>query len=95
MVINAALIITDVDRIGALVFRHGSAELLPELYSSEIALPLHNTRFGEFLYIDSDDPKERQEEHVGNVVFAGEHLSDALYGHMNGAALFEKNAGRN
>jgi monoamine oxidase len=44
------------------------------------------TRFGEFLYIESDDPDERQDVHAGNLVFAGEHLSDAYYGFMNGAA---------
>jgi monoamine oxidase len=44
------------------------------------------TTFGGFLYIESDDPDERQAVHVGNLVFAGEHLSDAFYGFMNGAA---------
>jgi monoamine oxidase len=44
------------------------------------------TSFGEFLYIESDDPDERQDVHAGNLVFAGEHLSDAYYGFMNGAA---------
>lgn len=44
------------------------------------------TEFGEFLYIESDDPKERQDVNVGNLVFAGEHLSDEFYGFMNGAA---------
>ena len=44
------------------------------------------TTFGGFLYIESDDPDERQDVHVGNLVFAGEHLSDAFYGFMNGAA---------
>jgi monoamine oxidase len=44
------------------------------------------TQFGDFLYIESDDPKERQDVYVGNLVFAGEHLSDAFYGFMNGAA---------
>ena len=44
------------------------------------------TSFGEFLYIESDDPDERQDVHAGNLVFAGEHLSDAYYGYMNGAA---------
>jgi monoamine oxidase len=44
------------------------------------------TTFGGFLYIESDDPDERQDVHVGNLVFAGEHLSDAYYGFMNGAA---------
>ena len=44
------------------------------------------TRFGDWLWIESDDPEERQEVHVGNLVFAGEHVSDAFYGFMNGAA---------
>jgi monoamine oxidase len=42
--------------------------------------------FGEFLYIESDDPEERQDVYVGNLVFAGEHLSDEYYGYMNGGA---------
>jgi monoamine oxidase len=42
--------------------------------------------FSEFLYIESDDSAERQDVHVGNLVFAGEHLSDEFYGYMNGAA---------
>jgi monoamine oxidase len=44
------------------------------------------TEFGEFLYIESDVPEERQDVNVGNLVFAGEHLSDTFYGFMNGAA---------
>lgn len=44
------------------------------------------TEFGEFLYIESDDPQERQDVNAGNLVFAGEHLSDEFYGFMNGAA---------
>jgi NAD(P)-binding Rossmann-like domain len=36
------------------------------------------TTFGGFLYIESDDPDERQDVHVDNLVFAGEHLSDAF-----------------
>jgi monoamine oxidase len=42
--------------------------------------------FSEFVYIESDDPEERQDVHVGNLVFAGEHLSDEFYGYMNGGA---------
>jgi monoamine oxidase len=42
--------------------------------------------FSEFLYIESDDPEEGQDVAVGNLVFAGEHLSDEFYGYMNGAA---------
>jgi monoamine oxidase len=44
------------------------------------------TRFGDWLWVESDDPAERQEVHVGNLVFAGEHVSDEFYGFMNGAA---------
>jgi monoamine oxidase len=44
------------------------------------------TTFGGFLYIESDDPDERQDVHVGNLVFAGEHLSDEFFGFMNAAA---------
>jgi monoamine oxidase len=44
------------------------------------------TAFAEFLYIDSADIRKRQDVHVGNLVFAGEHLSDAFSGFMNGAA---------
>lgn len=44
------------------------------------------TAFGDYFYIEADDPAERQDVHVGNLVFAGEHLSDAFYGYMNGAA---------
>ncbi|MBW4622541.1 MAG: FAD-dependent oxidoreductase [Cyanosarcina radialis HA8281-LM2] len=44
------------------------------------------TEFGEFLYIESDNPEERQDVGVGNLAFAGEHLSDEFYGFMNGAA---------
>jgi monoamine oxidase len=44
------------------------------------------TRFGGLLWIESEDAEERQEVHAGNLVFAGEHLSDAFYGFMNGAA---------
>jgi monoamine oxidase len=43
-------------------------------------------KFGEFLYIESDDPEERQDVNVGNLAFAGEHLSDEFYGYMNGGA---------
>jgi Flavin containing amine oxidoreductase len=42
------------------------------------------TGFGEFLYIESDVPDDRQDVHVGNLVFAGEHLSDTYSGYMNG-----------
>ncbi len=42
--------------------------------------------FAEFLYIESDAPDERLDVSVGNLVFAGEHLSDEYYGYMNGGA---------
>ena len=44
------------------------------------------TQFGGLLWIETDTPGERQEVHAGNLIFAGEHLSDAFYGFMNGAA---------
>jgi monoamine oxidase len=44
------------------------------------------TRFWDYFWIESDDPAERQEVHSENLVFAGEHLSDAYFGFMNGAA---------
>ncbi len=44
------------------------------------------TKFGGLLWIESEDAEERQEVHAGNLVFAGEHLSDAFYGFMNGTA---------
>jgi monoamine oxidase len=44
------------------------------------------TAFSRFFYIESDKPSERQNVHVGNLVFAGEQLSDEYYGFMNGAA---------
>jgi monoamine oxidase len=48
--------------------------------------PGQYTDFGEYFYIDSDDPNERQTAAFGSLIFAGEHLSDAYYGYMNGAA---------
>ncbi|MGE3538728.1 MAG: FAD-dependent oxidoreductase [Candidatus Tectimicrobiota bacterium] len=44
------------------------------------------TLFGDWLWSESDDPAQRQEVHVGNLVFAGEHVSAEFYGFMNGAA---------
>ncbi len=43
-------------------------------------------KFSEFLYVESDNPEERQDVKVDGLVFAGEHLSDEFYGFMNGAA---------
>jgi monoamine oxidase len=44
------------------------------------------TQFGSLFWVDSDNPDERQQVNAGNLIFAGEHLSDAYYGFMNGAA---------
>ncbi len=44
------------------------------------------TRFGEYFWIEADNPDDSQAVHVGGLVFAGEHLSDEYYGFMNGAA---------
>ncbi len=44
------------------------------------------TQFGNYLWIESDDPARRQAVHAGRLVFAGEHLSEEYYGFMNGAA---------
>ena len=42
--------------------------------------------FRDFFYVESDDPRERRSVQAGNLVFAGEHLSDAFSGFMNGGA---------
>lgn len=44
------------------------------------------TAFKEFFYVESDKPEDRQDVRVGNLTFAGEHLSDEFYGYMNGGA---------
>lgn len=44
------------------------------------------TDFAGFFYIESDNPEERQDVNVGNLIFAGEHLSDEFGGYMNGGA---------
>ncbi len=44
------------------------------------------TKFGSLLWLESEIPDERQQVNAGNLIFAGEHLSDAFYGFMNGAA---------
>jgi len=44
------------------------------------------SRFGRLLWIESDIASENQQVNAGNLIFAGEHLSDAFYGFMNGAA---------
>jgi monoamine oxidase len=38
------------------------------------------------MWIESEEAEERQDVSVGNLLFAGEHLSDEFYGFMNGAA---------
>ncbi len=44
------------------------------------------TEFANLFYIESEDPEERQEARVGNLFLAGEQVSDAFYGFMNGSA---------
>jgi monoamine oxidase len=44
------------------------------------------TKFSNFCYIESDNPAQRQDVNVGNLIFAGEHLSNEFAGYMNGAA---------
>ena len=44
------------------------------------------THFGHLLWIESEDPAGNQQVRAGNLVFAGEHLSDEFYGFMNGGA---------
>jgi len=44
------------------------------------------TAFSSYFYIESHNPQERQDVRVGNLLFAGEQLSDSFYGYMNGAA---------
>ena len=44
------------------------------------------TRFGPLFWVESEDPAERQRAVAGRIVFAGEHVSDAWVGFMNGGA---------
>lgn len=44
------------------------------------------TRFGGLFWIESDRAAERQQAVAGRVIFAGEHVSDAWVGFMNGGA---------
>jgi len=53
------------------------------------------TEFAEFFWIESDDPEEYQSVRVGNVLFAGEHVSDEFYGFMNGGAQTGRLAAEN
>lgn len=48
--------------------------------------PGQYTEFAEFRYVESEKPDERQDVHVNNLIFAGEHFSDEYYGYMNGGA---------
>lgn len=44
------------------------------------------TRFGPLFWVEADDPAQRQQAISGRVLFAGEHVSDAWVGFMNGGA---------
>jgi monoamine oxidase len=44
------------------------------------------TRFARLLCVESDDPAERHVPAAGRIYFAGEHLSEAYPGYMNGGA---------
>ncbi len=44
------------------------------------------TRFARLLCVESENPTESQVSHAGRIYFAGEHLSDAYPGYMNGGA---------
>ena len=44
------------------------------------------TKFAEHFWIEADDPADAQQVRFGNLFFAGEQLSDAYYGFMNGGA---------
>jgi monoamine oxidase len=44
------------------------------------------TRFASLFWVESDDPSERRQAVAGRVIFAGEHVSDAWVGFMNGGA---------
>ena len=44
------------------------------------------TQFGNYFWVESDVPGESQSVNVGRVVIAGEQVSDAYYGFMNGGA---------
>jgi monoamine oxidase len=56
--------------------------------------PGQYTEFSKFLYVESEVPAERQDVSFGNLIFAGEHLSDEFYGYMNGAAQTGRLAAR-
>jgi monoamine oxidase len=48
--------------------------------------PGQYSEFSAFMYLESEKVEERQDVNIGNLVFAGEHVSDEFYGYMNGAA---------
>lgn len=52
------------------------------------------TRFGGLFWIESDDAAERQSAVAGRLIFAGEHVSDAWVGFMNGGAQTGRLAAR-
>jgi monoamine oxidase len=54
--------------------------------SYSIFKPGQLTDFGKFFYVESEQPSERQDVTAGNLIFAGEHVSDEFYGFMNGGA---------
>lgn len=44
------------------------------------------SRHGQRLWVEAEDPAEAQQAGAGLIAFAGEHMSDAYPGYMNGAA---------
>lgn len=44
------------------------------------------TRFGHLISVESDHPAQHRVARAGNIIFAGEHVSDAYPGFMNGGA---------
>lgn len=44
------------------------------------------TQFAQYFYVDAENSADRQEVRFGNLLFAGEQLSDSYYGYMNGGA---------
>jgi monoamine oxidase len=49
-------------------------------------MPGQLTRFGSLFWVESEIADKRQQINADNLIFAGEHLSDAFYGFMNGGA---------
>jgi monoamine oxidase len=48
--------------------------------------PSQLTQFSQYFYVNAKKAADRQEVRFSNLFFVGEHLSDAYYGYMNGAA---------